>query len=111
MTEFFIPTQGRDRDPDPFDNWEQNAITVEVEVTDKIRIHQVRVGCAWCGYHWMVVLDKACSRATGHMLCSHCGKFFKWETKDSESRTLRSLAKPKPRKAEERLAWRGTLAH
>lgn len=109
MTDILVRTEGRERDPRPLDNWEQNAITVEVEVTDQIQLHQIRVKCAWCTKAWLIVLDKACDTARGHFICSNCGQWFKWETRDGESRTTRSIARPKHTQRR-RTQWHETLA-
>ena len=74
------------------DNWEKNAIMVETKAVHKLNLKQVRLPCPWCTKTHLVITDKQAS-ATGHMLCSNCGEFFKWEVHLTEGETKRSRPK------------------
>lgn len=58
-------------------NWEKNAITAELEVLKHISVRQSKVECSWCDTKWLVIVDRY-TEATGIMLCSNCGHFFRW---------------------------------
>jgi len=71
------------------DNWEKNAIMVETKGVHQLDLKQTRLPCPWCAKTHLVITDKSAS-ASGHMLCSNCGQFFKWEVNLTEGETKRS---------------------
>lgn len=70
------------------DNWEKNAIMVEVECLDvsKLDLKQTKIDCPWCKKRHLVITDKSAT-ASGHMLCSNCGQFFRWSVFKAEGYT------------------------
>ena len=66
-----------DRGFDPMTNWEKDCITSEMEITQDVTVRQTKVDCDWCHKKWLVIVDKHVE-ASGVMLCSNCGKFFRW---------------------------------
>lgn len=62
---------------DAMDNWEKNAITAELEITDKINVRQTKLGCPWCDRRHIVIVDRY-RQASGVMICQGCGQFFRW---------------------------------
>ena len=76
------------------DNWEKNAISVDVQRDwRKLNLQQVRLECSWCDKHHCVVKDRT-QIQSGYMLCSNCGQFFKWRAADDNSITNRVRAHP-----------------
>ncbi len=66
-----------DRGFDPMTNWQKDCITSEMEITKDVSVRQTKVDCDWCQKKWLVIVYKHVE-ASGIMLCSNCGKFFRW---------------------------------
>ena len=82
----------RERDSrDALDNWHQDAICVELEITDKVQIRQTRVECSWCGKRHFVAVRNG-QLVSGTHICGSCGQFFKFVVLDEGSTTKRVLA-------------------
>ena len=87
-----------DRDTrDALDTWEHNALRIDIEINDKIRVHPTRVECPWCWKKYLVAVRNE-KLVSGIMVCSGqaghggCGEFFKWSVLNQEARTSRVLA-------------------
>lgn len=78
----------------PLETWEQDTIVSTIEITNNIRVRQVRVSCAWCEKKHFVTMEKK-QEVSGHMFCGNCGQFFKWYVHDGESVSRRVRARPK----------------
>ena len=77
----------RERDRrDVLDNWHQDAIVVELEITDKVQIRQTRVDCPWCWKRHFVVIRNG-QLVIGTHVCHSCGHMFKWVVLDGRSTT------------------------
>ena len=84
-----------DRGFDALTNWEKDAITTEMEVTKGVAVRQSRVECSWCAKRWLVVCDKHVE-ASGIILCTHYGRFFRWIVHHEQdvAHTRRVLPRP-----------------
>lgn len=85
-----------DRGFDPMTNWEKNAITSDMEVTKEVNVRQSKVECSWCDKKWLVIIDKH-TEATGIMMCTNCGKFFRWTVHFEQDVACTRRVIPRPR--------------
>lgn len=83
------------------DNWEKDTIVAEVEVVSSIDVRQSRIDCAWCDKKHLVVVDRYC-KASGIMLCSNCGMFFRWTVHHEGSVAHSKRARPRNTEGVER---------
>ena len=85
----------RERDSrDMLDNWHQDALCVELEVTDRVQIRQTRVECPWCDKKHFVVVRNG-QQVTGIHVCGSCGQLFRWTVLDEVCRMRRVRGKLK----------------
>lgn len=79
------------------DNWSDDAILVDVQISKYRNLLGRYIKCPWCGHSHQMVVHPG-QEVSGKAVCRKCAQFFRFVlvTSTGHYRTRRLLARPKP---------------